>query len=359
VIVPDKYRGSTEYRSACDELIRVARAGKTIYYSDLANILGLPTSGDQMRHEVSHLLGEISEDEVTLHKRPMLSAVVVSRENNRPGSGFYELARQLKKLTAGEAEEDFWVQEVNRVYTVWSPSSRPWRDAVIAALHRYSARHETKTITRQGLIAEELAQITSDTSSEGQTPEQTLSRILQELQDEKILYFSSRGTYVLLDRPVEVEEDDLPDDAIDFALETKKLQLGNVETSDPEGSTRLRRGQARIRELTLRYYDFRCGFCDVSDRALLKAAHVSRWADDPPARGDLCNVVCMCSFHDVLFEHGYFALADDYRILKRQIVASVTIRRILDITETLRADTAYPPSPVFLRKHRIRTGFGV
>ena len=76
-----------------------------------------------------------------------------------------------------------------------------WREAVIAALHRYSARHDTKVITRQGLIAEELSQIVNVTTSEGITPAQTLSRVLQELQDEKILYFSSRGTYVLLDRP--------------------------------------------------------------------------------------------------------------------------------------------------------------
>jgi hypothetical protein len=230
-----------------------------------------------------------------------------------------------------------------------------WREAVVAALERYSARHETKVITRQGLITEELPQIARDTSSEGKTPDQTLSRVIQELQAEKILYFSSRGTYVLLDKPVQVEADDLPDDAIDFALEAGKLQLGDVETGEDTRSLRVRRGQERVRELTLKYYRGQCGFCDVSDTKILVAGHIARWGDEPTARGNLSNVICMCSFHDVLFENGYFALADDYRILKRPNVGSRTIRQILDITEALRTGTPYPPSPVFLRKHRART----
>lgn len=232
-----------------------------------------------------------------------------------------------------------------------------WRDAVIAALHRYSRRHGTRVITRQELLSEELPQIARDTSARGITPEQTLSRTIQELRDENFLYFSSRGTYVLLDTPISVEAEDLPDDAIDVALEKNKLQLGNVETSDDARLTRLRRGQARIRELTLRHYGHKCGLCDVSDGRLLVAGHISRWADDPAARGDLANVVCMCSFHDTLFENGYIAIADDYRVLKRPDITSHTIRRLLDGVERLGGAIAYPPSPIFLRKHRVRTGF--
>ena len=233
-----------------------------------------------------------------------------------------------------------------------------WRDAVIAGLHRFSQRHGTRLVTRQGLIAEELPEIVSDTSAKGPTPDQTLSRVLQELQDEKILFFSSRGAYLLLDTPVEAEKDDLPDDAIDFALERKKLQLGNVEASDAKGTARIRHGQARIKELSLKYYHHCCGFCDVSDRELLIAAHISGWAVDPPARGDLTNVILMCSFHDALFEHGYFGLADDYTVMKKKGVSSRTILQILDATEKLRVGTPYPPSPVFLNKHRIRTNLG-
>ena len=234
-----------------------------------------------------------------------------------------------------------------------------WRDAVVEALHRYSIRHNTKVITRQGLIGEELPRIVADTSATGITPDQTLSRVLQELQQEEILYFSSRGTYVLLDKPVEVEREDLPDDAVDFALEANKLRIGNVPTGDVVGAGRVRQGQRRIHTLTLKYYEFRCGFCDVLDRNLLIAAHVSPWANDIDGRGDLSNVICMCSFHDALFEHGYFALTDDYRILKKHGVTSRTIRGLLETTEALRTDTPYPPSPVFLRKHRARTGFAV
>jgi len=232
-----------------------------------------------------------------------------------------------------------------------------WRDAVVEAVHRYTVRNRTKVITRQGLISQELPEIVRVTSAGGTTPEQTLSRILQELRDEKLLYFTSRGTYVLLDAPVEVEADDLPEDAIDFAIEAGKLQLGDVKTSDDKRMTRLRRGQERVRELTLKYYRDQCGFCDVSDRRLLVAGHIARWADEPAARGNLSNVMCMCSFHDTLFENGYFALADDYRILKKPDIPSRTIRQILEITQAFRTGTPHPPAAAFLHTHRLRTGF--
>lgn len=361
MLVPSKYRGTKDYEVAVTTLIEVARGSGQITYGELRDVLGWKMSGSQFQHEIAQLLGEITEDEVRLHKRPMLSATVINQEDNSPGPGFFNLARDMKMLTPGEEEYDFWLRELKRVRDYWKGAPDRgnvlWHDAVVAALHRYSGRHNTPTITRKGLLNEELAQIIRDTASEGKTPEQTLSRVLQELQEEKVLYFDSRGTYMLMDAPIRAEKDDLPDDAIDVALEANKLKFGNVETAESAAVMRVRRGQTRIRELALKYYGHRCGFCDVSDRSLLVAGHVSRWADDPDARGDMTNVICMCSFHDALFENGYMALADDYRVLRKSGVASVTVRQLLDHAAKLRSDIVRPPSPVFLKKHRIRTSF--
>ena len=232
-----------------------------------------------------------------------------------------------------------------------------WRDAVIKALHRYSARHGTREITRQDLIDEEIDQIVKDTNSKGATPTQTLSRVLQELRAEDILHFVGDGVYLLLDTPINIEEVDLTDKAIDVAIEQKKLQIGVVTASDSLALTRQRRGQARIRELILQNYEYQCAFCDITFPQILIASHISRWADDLEGRGDLSNVTCMCKFHDALFEFGYFSLSDDYQILKKQNTTSQTINLLLDITDEFRLPRRYLPGSKYLRRHRIRTGF--
>ncbi|RLC54884.1 MAG: hypothetical protein DRI79_07350 [Chloroflexi bacterium] len=233
-----------------------------------------------------------------------------------------------------------------------------WRDAVLDALHRFSNRHNTKTITRQGLLEEELDRIVSETGTRGLTPEQTLSRVLQELRDEGILYFIGGGQYLLLmDTPIDVEMEELPRDAIDFAIRRGKLRIGMVPARDELTMSRRRLGQSRIRWLCLHSYDHQCALCDIRNENLLIASHISRWADDPEARGVLSNVICFCRFHDVLFEYGYISLSDDYHVLKKGNVNSQTVARILDITNEFRLPKAYPPAPEFLQKHRVRTGF--
>ena len=72
-----------------------------------------------MARQVGQVLGEISADE---HKaeRPMLSAIAVN-EAGVPGKGFFNLARQLGRLSysAPDAEPEFLRVEQQRVYDLW------------------------------------------------------------------------------------------------------------------------------------------------------------------------------------------------------------------------------------------------
>jgi len=183
-----------------------------------------------------------------------------------------------------------------------------------------------------------------------------LSRELQELRDAGVLDFLGDGEYVLLDAPIHVETEPLPDDAIDLAIRHNRLRIGIVEADDEETMSRRRRGQARIRELTLRIYGNQCASCDIKDGRLLVASHISRWADDPCGRGDLSNVICQCRFHDALFECGYFSMSDDYAILRASGSASQMVTLVLSRTTTFREPQTNPPASDYLRKHRLRTG---
>lgn len=100
-----------------DRLKDVARSGQIAYYSDVAPLVNLDMSQPPDREEIGRLLGEISESE---HRqdRPLLSAVIISREGNRPGDGFFTLARSLR-LHPGGDDTAYWIAEVQRVWDYW------------------------------------------------------------------------------------------------------------------------------------------------------------------------------------------------------------------------------------------------
>ena len=118
-VVSRKYFGTKEFFKVYCKLIKTAQKRETIYYKDVAQIMGLPTQGEHMAKETGWMLGEISENEHN-HGRALLSAVVVRKDIKMPGEGFSKLARQLGKLAQGQNEQTFWQNELQDVYNTWS-----------------------------------------------------------------------------------------------------------------------------------------------------------------------------------------------------------------------------------------------
>ncbi len=232
-----------------------------------------------------------------------------------------------------------------------------WRESVRAALERYVARHGSVLVTRQHFIVEELSRIVAETRSQGQTPEQTLSRVLQELRDEGLLAFLGDGRYLFLGAEIDVSREDLPDDAIDHALRRGRLRIPpETLVGSAEQRVRVRRGQARLRRLTLENYGHQCAFCDVRERSLLVTAHIVRWSESARWRGALSNTMALCRLHDPLFEYGYLGLTDDYRVVRKLDVSSQMVRLVLENTRTFRVPRFHPPDPALLAQHRQRHG---
>src|SRR5438876_223394 len=82
------------------------------------------------------------------------------------------------------------------------------------------------------------------------------------------------------------------------------------------------------------------------------------WADAPDHRGRLDNVICLCRFHDVLFEEGYWSLADDLSVIKRPRTLGRPIRLLLDHMDAFRRPSSFAPALEFIGYHRQRFGFG-
>ena len=71
-----------------------------------------------------------------------------------------------------------------------------WADAVHSAIVRLVATTDEPTFSRQQLIESEGQAMCADVGTAGDTPMQTVSRVLQELRDAGVIEFlDDRGTY--------------------------------------------------------------------------------------------------------------------------------------------------------------------
>ena len=101
-----------------DKLKEVARAQDLIYYQQVGDLVGLHMDDPGDRVVIAQLLDDINREEVTEHHRPMLSAVVVRKEDSIPGQGFFKCAEKLGRC-ALSADETFYFEELKRVYDAW------------------------------------------------------------------------------------------------------------------------------------------------------------------------------------------------------------------------------------------------
>lgn len=108
-----------EHPAVYERLVRAARAREFVHYGDLAKLMGIDTDNPHFAAQVGHVLGDISTDEVA-NGRPMLSAIVVSKDDMLPGRGFFRLGQELHQVEPGEDEMAFAVCQIRRVHDYWA-----------------------------------------------------------------------------------------------------------------------------------------------------------------------------------------------------------------------------------------------
>ena len=109
---------ATETTAIYERLIEIAKGGDITYYSDIAPLAGLDMSLPPDRNRISDILDEISRTELT-SGRPLLSAVVILKDENIPGDGFFKMAKELR-LYDGSDDFRFWIRELRHVHDHWA-----------------------------------------------------------------------------------------------------------------------------------------------------------------------------------------------------------------------------------------------
>lgn len=234
---------------------------------------------------------------------------------------------------------------------------KTWRESIIDNIVDLTKTKGSLIFSRQELINKKLHQIIEEVGPHGETPAQTLSRVLQELRDDNLIDFiDNSGNYLSLIQKVHIENEDLPETAIDVAIRSNKLTFNDIHTDEKVGFSRQRIGQSRLRFWTLNNYEYQCALCDISEPKYLITSHLARWSDYPEGRGDLQNIVCVCKWHDPLIEYGLISFTDDYQILKKH-QNSRFLDMIMESTDHYREPISMPLAHEYLRIHRIRSGF--
>ncbi len=94
--------------AAREYLTYAARFHQTVDYGDVYRAMG---SG---RGYISQVLDELNRREHA-NGRPLLSAIVVSKQGGAPSRGFYTVADELGLYSGGDRHE-FWIEERARVW---------------------------------------------------------------------------------------------------------------------------------------------------------------------------------------------------------------------------------------------------
>ncbi len=101
----------------------VLKAKSTVTYSSITNKFSLPEfNGVWVAHPLCQIF-EVIDQQDAIAKRPFRTSVVISKNNNTPGTGFFEALQRLKQIPTPsnkEMREALWIKELNSAY------SYPW-----------------------------------------------------------------------------------------------------------------------------------------------------------------------------------------------------------------------------------------
>jgi hypothetical protein len=105
-----------------DEMRRVAAEGRTITCTELGERVGLSQDSAECRAGLCRLVDTIN---LYLHQQgqPMLSAVMVTKENGRPPWGFFDQAHSLGRYN-GQDHHGFFQEELRKVFSCFSSAER-------------------------------------------------------------------------------------------------------------------------------------------------------------------------------------------------------------------------------------------
>lgn len=212
-----------------------------------------------------------------------------------------------------------------------------WREAVWAAVQRQVSA--SGIVTRQGLIDHELDTIRAEVGSTGLTPDQTLTRILNELRIDGVILADGRGRYRIAEG--------LAEEPLDTAVATESWKLQKA-----------RIGQSAFRKALLDRWDGRCPLTGIAEAPLLIASHIIPWncCETDQERLNPDNGLLLSALWDAAFDSGLVSFSDDGTALASPALAATSFE-VLSMTRPARLAALTPGNRERLAWHRASYSF--
>ena len=131
--------------------------------------------------------------------------------------------------------------------------------------------------------------------------------------------------------------------------------IEKIESTESEAKTKLRKGQAWLRERAMVYWNARCAVTGIAIPEILEACHIKPWSDPTSSaqeRLEIENVIILTVHLHRLFDAGLISFADDGKLLISKKLSHEDISR-LGISTNLRIKRLLKPKQKeFLEYHR-------
>ncbi len=95
----------------------------------------------------------------------------------------------------------------------------------------------------------------------------------------------------------------------------KDLDLNIKVGKDAVREVKTRIGQGFFRKMILQQYGTQCCVTGLNIPEVLRASHITGWADDKKNRLNPCNGLCLSATYDAAFDKHLISFDDDYRMI--------------------------------------------
>ncbi len=114
---------------------------------------------------------------------------------------------------------------------------------------------------------------------------------------------------------ISVTPEKLPSKLASIDVDSAELLLDGREGKDAIREVKTRVGQRFFRKMILQQYGTQCCITGLNIPEVLRASHITGWADDPANRLNPANGLCLSATYDAAFDKHLISFDDDYRMI--------------------------------------------
>jgi putative restriction endonuclease len=104
-------------------------------------------------------------------------------------------------------------------------------------------------------------------------------------------------------------------DSAEVLVDDKNIDFKSREGREAVRKVKTRIGQGFFRKMILAQYQTQCCITGLNIPEVLRASHITSWADDPENRLNPANGLCLSATYDAAFDKHLISFDEDYRLI--------------------------------------------